>query len=183
MKAILSATLAELREVGYPALTMDAVARRAGAGKASLYRRWSSRSALVMDAVYTLAPVPADLPDTGSLRDDLLAALRVTAATLQGPAGDALRGLLAEALPDRQRTEQLRGLSRGRNRDLMAEVLRRAVERGELAASAMRPVRLDVGAALLRQRFLFQGGPIDEGLITAVVDDVLLPMLGAAGPA
>ncbi|WP_197512088.1 TetR/AcrR family transcriptional regulator [Tessaracoccus coleopterorum] len=98
--AILTATVDELRESGYAALTMDAVARRAGTGKASIYRRWTSRAELVQEAVYRLVPSPGDLPDTGTLRGDLLAMLRGTATTLAGPAGEALRGLLAEALPD-----------------------------------------------------------------------------------
>ena len=107
VEAILTAALDELRDRGYAGLTMEAVARRAGASKASLYRRWTTRSALVMDAVYRLAPRPDDLPDTGGLRGDLLAALRRSAATLQGPAGDEAARLHAllrayTAVPARQ---------------------------------------------------------------------------------
>ncbi|MCW3159588.1 TetR/AcrR family transcriptional regulator [Micropruina sonneratiae] len=178
VNAILAATIDELREHGYAALTMDAVAERAGASKASLYRRWDCRAALVMDAVYQLAPLPYEIPDTGGLRGDLLAALRQTAATLQGPAGAALRGMLAEALPELDRVRQLRARSRGRNRDIMAEVLRRAVERGEIPPAAVVPTRLEVGAALLRNHYLFHNEPLDDGLLTDVVDDILLPLFG-----
>ncbi|WP_372700018.1 TetR/AcrR family transcriptional regulator [Arthrobacter sp. JSM 101049] len=174
--AILAATRAELREGGYPALTMEAVAQRAGASKASLYRRWDTRAALVMDAVYDLAPVPAEIPDTGELRGDLLEVLRRTAATLSGPAGAALRGLLAEALADQDRVRELRARSQGRNRQLMAEVLRRAATRGEVSADAAAPARLDVGAALLRNHFLLEDRPLDEAVLLEVVDDVLLPL-------
>jgi AcrR family transcriptional regulator len=176
VKAILAAALDELREHGYPALTMDAVAQRAGASKASLYRRWDTRAALVMDAVYQLAPLPAEIPDTGDLRGDLLASLRQSTTTLQGPAGTAMRGMLAEALPELDRVRDLRALSQGRNRKLMAEVLRRAVERGEIPAEAAIPTRLEVGAALLRNHYLFHNEPLDDTVLTNMVDDVLLPL-------
>lgn len=174
--AILTATLEELRERGYAALTMDAVAQRAGASKASLYRRWDSRAALVMDAVYRLAPLPDEVPETGTLRGDLLAALRQSAATLTGPAGAALRGMLAEALPELDRVRELRARSRGRNREQMAVVLRRAVERGEIAPESVLPTRLEVGAALLRNHFLFHNEPLDEDVLVGIVDDILLPL-------
>jgi len=174
--AILAAAIEELREGGYAALTMDAVARRAGASKASLYRRWETRAALVMDAVYRLAPLPADIPDTGELRGDLLAVLRRTAAVLEGPAGTAFRGLLAEALPDPARVREMKARSQGRNRQLMAEVLRRAVARGEIRPAAVAPIRLEVGAALLRNHYFFGGSPLGEGALAEIVDGVLLPL-------
>lgn len=177
-EAILAAALAELSEHGYPALTMEAVAKRAGASKASLYRRWQTRAALVMDAVYTLAPSPQALPDTGALRGDLLAALRLGAAALRGPAGEAMRGMLAEALPDAERSKALRARSQGRNRQLMAEVLRRASARGQVPDGAVTPARLEVGAALLRNHFLFRGEALDDGTLVGFVDEVLLPLFG-----
>lgn len=173
--AILDATIEELAENGYPDLTMEAVAQRAGASKASLYRRWSTRAELVMDAVYRMAPMPDQFPDAGELREDLLEVLRQTAATL-GPAGTALRGLLAESLADSSRIHDVRTRSQGRNRKLIAEVLRRAVARGEISEAAVLPVRLEVGAALIRNQFLFHNELLDETLFISIVDDVLLPL-------
>lgn len=86
-EAIFQAVLDELAEVGYARLTMEGVAQRARAGKASLYRRWPTRIELVMDAVYSRLPDPSAPPDTGSLRGDLLALLRANAEALAGPAG------------------------------------------------------------------------------------------------
>ena len=111
--AIFEAVLDELAEVGYARLTMERVAERAGASKASLYRRWPSRMELAIDAVHHLAPDPTGAPDTGSLRGDLLAWMRQTAGLLTGPAGEALRGLLGDALSDPSRTLELRRRSRG----------------------------------------------------------------------
>ncbi|SIO85499.1 TetR/AcrR family transcriptional regulator [Nocardiopsis sp. JB363] len=177
--AIFEATITELDEHGYAGLTMERVAERARASKASLYRRWNTRSALVMDAVYHLLPDPEQVPDTGELRGDLLALLRQNAAMLDGPAGSALRGLLAEALPDPEHGREIRARSQGRGRRMMAEAARRAVARGEIRPEAVIGPRLDVGQALLRNHFLFQGSPLDDELVVEIVDTVLLPLFHA----
>ncbi len=175
--AIFQATLDELAEAGYAGLTMERVAERARTGKASLYRRWPTRIELVMDAVYHVLPVPSSVPDTGSLRTDVLAALREAARLLSGPAGEAMRGLLSEALADEARAAAFRRGSHGLGRRLMQEITRRAVERGEIDASAVTPRRLDAGQALLRQHFLFAGPPIPDELIVQIVDEVVVPLL------
>ena len=82
--AILDAALTELAEVGYANLTMERVAARAKASKASVYSRWPSRIELVMDVFYHLMPDPAVPADTGTLRGDLLAAFRGAPRTAWG---------------------------------------------------------------------------------------------------
>jgi AcrR family transcriptional regulator len=74
-QAILSATLEELTEVGYEALSIEAVAARAGVGKTTIYRRWSSKDELVIAATDTIR-VQVPVPNTGNLRDDLLTLAR-----------------------------------------------------------------------------------------------------------
>ncbi|MEV0345308.1 TetR/AcrR family transcriptional regulator [Nonomuraea sp. NPDC050680] len=178
--AIYQATLDELAEVGYARLTMERVAERARASKASLYRRWPTRIELVMDAVYHVLPDALSVPDTGSLRGDVLAALRRTAEALAGPAGEAMRGLLSEALGDESRAATFRENSQGTGRRLMREIVRRAVERGEVAPEAVTPRRLDAGQALLRQHFLFQGLPIPDELLVQIADEVMVPLFTRA---
>ncbi|WP_431896860.1 TetR/AcrR family transcriptional regulator [Nonomuraea sp. bgisy101] len=175
--AIFEAVLAELAEVGYAGMTMERVAERARTGKASLYRRWSSRMELAMEAVYHAMPDPSRPEETGSLRGDLLALLRRNADLLAGPAGEALRGLLSEGLADRSRMAELRRLSHGSSRMAMAEVVRRAVERGEMDASAVTPRRLEAGQAMLRHQFLSHGVPIPDQALEEIVDEVLVPLL------
>ncbi|WP_157248011.1 TetR/AcrR family transcriptional regulator [Nonomuraea typhae] len=180
--AIFQATLDELAEVGYAKLTMERVAERARTGKASLYRRWPTRIELVVAAVYSIMPTVSDTPDTGSLRGDMLAALRTVSAALAGPPGEAMRGLLSEALGDSERAATLRQSSQGMGRRVMTEVVRRAVDRGEIQASAVTLRRLDVGQALIRQYFLFDGTPIPDELIVEVVDEIMVPLLGCPVP-
>jgi AcrR family transcriptional regulator len=174
--AIFEATLDELAEVGYAKLTMERVAARAGASKASVYRRWPSRMELALDAVHHLAPDPTDTPSTGSLRGDALAFMRVAADLLAGPGGEALRGLLGDALADPSRTLELRRHSRGTGHRVMKEIARRAVERGEINSDAITPRRLDVAQAMLREQFLFHGPPIPDAAIVEIVDEIVLPL-------
>jgi AcrR family transcriptional regulator len=174
--AIFQATLDELAEVSYAKLTMERVAARAGASKASVYRRWPSRMELVLDAVHHLAPDPASTPDTGSLRGDAIAWLRIAADLLAGPAGEALRGLLGDALADPARTLELRKHSSGTGYQAMYEITRRATERGEINYTAITPRRLEVGQAILREQFLLHGPPIPDATIIQIVDEVVLPL-------
>lgn len=174
--AILAAALAELHEVGYAGLTMDRVAERARTGKASVYRLWPSRLELAVDAVRSTFPDLSVLPDRGNLRADLLAVLRRTGELLRGPTGDVLRGLLGDALARRVPIGELRERSRSTGYRVVDEVLRRAVARGEVAAAAVTPRRLEAGQALLQHHFLFGVGPVSDEVIVEVVDEVLLPL-------
>ena len=176
-EAILEATLAELVKVGYAQLRMERVAERAGASKASLYRRWPGKLELVMDAVYHVLPDPDSAPDTGSLRGDLLALLRTVADRLAGPAGQALRGVLSDALRDESRAAQLREHARGTSLQTMREIVRRAGTRGELDPDAITSRQLETGHALMRYHYLFNGPPIPDDVIVEIVDDVVLPLL------
>ena len=174
--AIHEATLDELAELGYAKLTIERVALRAGASKASVYRRWPSRIELAIDAVHHLAPDPTAVLDTGSLRGDALAFLRQMADLFAGPAGEALRGLLGDALADPSRTLELRNHSRGTGHRAMQEIARRAVERGEIHSRAITPLRLDVAQAMLREQFLFHGPPVPDAAIVEIVDEIVLPL-------
>jgi AcrR family transcriptional regulator len=176
--AILEAAFEELAEVGYAELTMERVAERAHTGKASLYRRWPSRMELTLDAVRHSMPDPTSPADTGSLRGDVLAFLRQSAQLLDGPAGQALRGLLGDALRDQERMQELRQRSHGNGVTAMTEITRRAVDRGEIDPAMITPVRLDVAHSLLRQRFLFDGAPINDQVIVDIVDQAVMPLFG-----
>jgi AcrR family transcriptional regulator len=176
--AVLDAVLAELEAVGYAALTIESVTARARVGKASVYRRWPSKLDLVVDAVYRMLPDPASTPDTGSLRGDLLAAFRLIAGRLQGPAGAALRGVLGDAIVGGSAVADLRGRSRGLSVSLLGGVVQRAAARGELDTAAIPPRRLEVATALIRYEFLVAGA-LPDAVLVELVDDVMLPLLTA----
>ncbi len=178
--AILKATIAEIEISGYAGLSMERVAERARASKASLYRRWPSKVELVMDAIYGLLPDPAEAADTGSLRGDLLALLRGAAEMLAGPGGTAIRGLISDALRDPQLADRLRSYTRGRSVAAMNEVVRRATDRRELGPGTITTRQLEAGLWVMRFHFLINGSPISEEVIAEIVDEVVLPLLHAA---
>ncbi len=101
--AILEAATAILAERGLAGMSMEEVAARAGVGKATVYRRWPSRGALALDAFMSEFRSQLPLPDTGTLRGDLLVALRSwSRAVSKTRAGRMLAGLIAEAQRDPQ---------------------------------------------------------------------------------
>ncbi|MGM7775927.1 TetR/AcrR family transcriptional regulator [Arthrobacter sp. KNU-44] len=180
--AIFEAVLAEIAESGYAALTMDSVAERARASKASLYRRWPGRAALVLEAAYDAMPGTASAPDTGSLREDALAILRLVAQQLEGAVGQAMRGLLGEALQNPAVAAEVQEYARGNVAKTMRAIIEQAAARGECDPSVVTETRIEAGPALLRQRFIFSGVPIDDDYLVHVVDEVMLPLLLVGPP-
>jgi len=177
--AIFEATLAELTAVGYAELKMEHVATRARASKGSLYRRWPSRAELVADAVHYSLPGCVEPPDTGSVREDLLGLLRGFANLLNGPSGEAVRGLMAETIrhPDLMEVIRTRFIDPGIGRVL--EVLRRGVVRGEVRATALTRRIASVGPDLVRQYLMVNRPPIPDQVLIEIIDEVVLPLIRA----
>jgi AcrR family transcriptional regulator len=177
--AIFEATLAELTAVGYADLKMEHVANRARASKGSLYRRWSSRAELVVDAVHYTLPSCGEPPDTdtGSVREDVLACLRGFASLLNGASGEAIRGLMAETIRNSDLMEVIRIRFIDPGVSLFLDVLRRGAVRGEVRAAALTPRIAGVGPDLLRQYFLVHHSPIPDRVLIEIVDDVIIPLV------
>lgn len=133
--AIMSAAVGLLEEVGFQAMTMEAIAARATASKATLYRHWPTKAALVMDAFMARVDPAAPFPDTGSAVEDFVRQLRSTAELFAaGPVHSMLLGLIA-ALPGSPDLQQAFRAYYLRPRRAQAEVaLRRGQRRGELVA-------------------------------------------------
>jgi AcrR family transcriptional regulator len=177
--AIFDATLAELAEVGYWRLAMERVAARAHASKASLYKRWPNRAELVIAALRHQRGVPESAPDTGSLREDVLTLLRRGAERLDGLFGEVVRGLMAESLTNPERVANLRANMFTSRNAMMHEILERAVARGEIPASAIKPHVVEFAPALVDHHFLMRGAPIPDEVLRRIVDDLLLPLLAS----
>lgn len=175
--AILDATLAELAEVGYWRMTMQSVATRARTSKASLYKRWPNRAEMVVAALRHRGGGPMAVPDTGSLREDVLAVLRRGADSLNGLFGEAARGLMAENLTNPEDTANVRAHMFTSRDKLMREILERAAARGEIPAEAVRPPVIGFAPALVDHHFIIYGAPVPDEVLTGIVDDLLLPLL------
>jgi AcrR family transcriptional regulator len=177
----LTAVLEELAETGYGALTMDRVAARARTSKAALYRRWSGRAELVMDACHRQGVTALEMPDTGELRADVLALLRQLSAKMASPLGGILRGLLAEMTRDEEFARLVREQIQGTGPTAIAVILARAVERGEADPRILGSRRALVATDLLRNQFLLYGVPVDDKVIIEIVDEVYLPLVRIKG--
>ncbi|PPU06357.1 TetR/AcrR family transcriptional regulator [Xanthomonas arboricola] len=182
---ILEAAIEVLAERGYEGMTMDLVAQRAKAGKATVYRRWKSKADLVVDAVAHAKRGQVDpdaLPDTGTLRGDLLAMFKPRSTTeaqrtLQLMAG--LAAVLAQhpELADAGNTAIVEPWVVA-NRVLM----QRARARGELSAHADIECAAQVVPSMAAYRALIQRKPFDLAFLVRMIDGVLLPALCNAAP-
>jgi AcrR family transcriptional regulator len=171
--AILTATIELVAEVGIAGLTVDAVACRAGVGKATIYRRWDTKEALMLDAWMSCVSAPA-VPDTGSLRDDLVELF----GAFDHPLSDrdlqrVFPQMIAAAKVNVEVAEAYRAFIAERRRP-MRTVLERAVARGELDAGLDLDIVHDLLVAPLMYRWIVSDGPIDDELIARIIDTVLL---------
>lgn len=171
-RSILRATVDLLADEGYGGVTMEGVAARAGVGKATVYRRWASKSALVVDAVAACREIgAAPPPDTGSAREDLLAFVRGFMHVLRASdAGRVMPALVAELAHNAELAEAFREGFVQPRRARVLEAVRRGVERGEVRADVDPEVVADAVVALLQHRFLVTGMEIDDELPERVVD-------------
>jgi AcrR family transcriptional regulator len=174
---ILDATVAQLLEVGYDRLTMDRVAEHARASKATLYRRWTSKQALVVDALcrsHRSAEVEEE-PDTGSLRSDLVS-LFSGAGGLAGKDATGLFGVVITALQiDPEFAREYRQKFLAGKVERMRRVYSRAAERGELAPGADPSLLGPALAGILLHRALVLGDPTTPQLVERVVDQIIVP--------
>jgi len=183
---ILEAALHVLGEVGYDRFTMDAVALRAKASKATLYRRWNGKVSLVIDALHHGHHHPSveDGPvDTGTLRGDLIAAFCGDGGLTDKPEVDAFGAILTAISRDAEFAEAFR-------REVLAPKLagskalfERAKERGEIPAEVDIELLAPALAGIVLHRFFLVGEPPTKELITNVIDQIILPAAQAAGRA
>lgn len=180
--AICEATLALLRERGFAGTTVDAVAARAGVGKATVYRRWPSREALVREALTSVAAGVA-VTDTGDVRADLKRYLRALAAHLTGQfSGGLLPAMVASAVTDPGVRAFMRRFAAERRAGLV-NLVRQAVGRGELRPGTDPEVLVDLLAGPLFYRLLVTGGSLSPRAVDRIVDAVLDGAIAAGGRA
>ena len=178
--ALLQAAWDELAEVGFAKLTMESVAVRAKTGVAVLYRRWPNKDDLVIAAIGHYGKTrPVEVPDTGTLRGDMLGLLRgindgrnsfavVVSATFSGL-------LSSTGLTPAEVRLRLIG-----DRPIWShEIFRRAHERGELDLDTVPPAVLTMPFDLMRHDMLMTLKPMGPDRITEIVDDLFLPLVAA----
>ena len=178
---ILDATLEVLAETGYDGMTIDMVAARAKAGKATVYRRWSSKPELVLDAVACMKSSginPQQLPDTGTLRGDLIAMVKEPSIR----DGERTLQIMAAIVSMIARSPELAAAAH----DALVEpralanriFFQRAIARQEIPATVDLEMLVTVGPAMFAYRVLMLGKHADREFLLGTIDHVILPAAG-----
>lgn len=177
-KAILAATWEELQEKGYAAVTMEHIAVRAGTNKTAVYRRWPSKSKIVMAAITQYIERPKiEAPGTGDLRGDLLTFMQGFARPIQLIGSETIHGLLSEFYGGKlPHLEQ--GQGDNKLETILREILRQAEERGEVKkVEEIPPSVLALPMTLLQHKLLIARETLTDEAVTEIIDDIFLPLV------
>jgi AcrR family transcriptional regulator len=172
--AILAATLALAAEEGPRGIQMDAIAKRAGVSKETLYRWWRSKAQVVLEALADRGRATIPLPDTGALASDLRAFLRATIASADPATECLLRALAAEAAADADFADQVRDRFLAARRHDLGQLLERGVKRGEISRADAR-IAIDLVYGSLWYRLIFGIAPLDNRWANSVARMIARP--------
>lgn len=178
-RAILDATLELLSEVGYDRMSVDQIAKRAKASKATIYRRWAGKPELVVDVI--CGRFDMDVPqaqDTGSLHGDLASIFGGLCEAVERKHG-LIMGLSSTLVSHQELARTLREHMPTRDLSGTSALLERAVTRGELAGPVEAARVFAIAEALVWHRMIFIGPPFDEPFVKESVEQVLLPLVRA----
>jgi AcrR family transcriptional regulator len=182
-RAILDAALEQLSTVGWKGLTMEGVAAGAQTGKAAVYRRWPSKEDLVADALEAGLPRVEEVPDLGSVREDLLALCRVARNAMYSRPGFALRAVIHECDP--MQAERFHGvIFEGvvePTIKLLREVITRGIERGEVRHDAANGYVFDVVPAMMMYRSKMCTSEWSDRDLEEMIDQLMVPLLRPHG--
>lgn len=183
MAAVHDAAIAEVAEAGIGGLTMEGIAERSGTAKTSLYRRWTTPQAILLDALYRLHPQEQASLLADDLRGDLLRALRQLVTWVQSPAARAAAAVLMERQHYGDLVDELyEKVFEARGGRFTLTVLRHYAEHGHIEPARVTPVVADIGEALVLKHVGDTGSPPDEERLEAIVDEAILPAVGASTP-
>jgi AcrR family transcriptional regulator len=176
-QAILDAALELLKEVGYDRLSIDALAERARAGKATIYRHWSGKAEIVVDAIRRRQCQAGVAPNTGSLRGDLVAVVTGMADTLASEDGALIAGVLRAMQTDPELAGLVQSQMLSGMRDGFGVILERAVRRGELVSAEHAEVAHETLSSMVKYRVILSDQPVTPEFTAHLVDDIVLPLL------
>ena len=179
--AIRAAVMAELVDHGWAGFTVEAVAARAQTGKASIYRRWPTRSQLLLDAFCGLGVAQCtpdfEVPDDVTTEQAFTLVARRIASVIRSGAGAILRELITEAARDPELARAIDEQFHRPRRQAIVALLRRGVDRGEVRPEAASDAVAEVLPALLVHRMIWLQREVSEQDVTDIVEQVLLPLV------
>jgi AcrR family transcriptional regulator len=178
---ILEAALDVLAETGYDGMTIDMVAARAKAGKATLYRRWASKPELVLDAVACMKSKDVDLdspPDTGTLRGDLVAMVKSPTLHESERKLKVMAGIVSMIARDPELAVAAREALVEPRARANRIIFQRAIDRGEISADCDIETLCTIGPAMVAYRTLMLRQPVDRDFMIRSIDTIILPAAG-----
>lgn len=182
--AILGVVRELLAELGYERLTIDAVVARARASKTTIYNRWPDKPALVAAALSARAmDQPRIAVDARDLREDLLHFVAVCVQLAETESLTAFVSVLIAAEEEPALAEAVRGTALAPRRQDCQDIVRRAIERGEIADPNAAAQIFDLVMGEILVRYILEHRPLRAGEQDAFIDDVLLPVLLSSVPA
>ena len=182
---ILDAALDVLAETGYDGMTIDMVAARAKAGKATLYRRWASKSELVLDAVACMKSTDVDLaspPDTGTLRGDLVALVKTPTIRESERKLKVMAGIVSMIARDPELASAAQEALVEPRAAANRIIFQRAIDRGEIPADIDIDRLCLIGPAMAAYRTLMMRKPVDREFMIGNIDRIILPAAGVRSP-
>lgn len=183
VNAIHEAAIDELNEVGIGRLTMEGIARRAGAAKTSLYRRWSDPQALLIEAFYDRMPQEEPSPGSDDLRGDLIESLKLLRTWMVTPVAQAVSSIVAQRHLHPELAERIFAeVFDPRGSKFTLTVLRHYAERGAFDPARLTDVVGDIGEALMFKIALDRYRIPTDADIEAIVDEAILPVIGLGQP-
>lgn len=180
---ILAAALDVLAETGYERMTVDMVAARAKAGKATVYRRWGSKEELVIEAVACMKKADLDeanIPDTGTLRGDLVAMIRPHSIEDGERKLRIMAGLMSMVARDPDFAKAAAAAIVEPRARINQTFLQRAIDRGEISPDVDVAMIAAISPSMAFYRTLMLNKPVDRDYIVSVIDGVILPAAGLA---
>jgi AcrR family transcriptional regulator len=179
-EALLDAAWAELTERGYDDMTIDAVAVRAGTSRAVLYRRWPNKQELVLAALaHEVAKDVVALPDTGTLRGDVIALLQEANKLRLGLVAALMTRLGGFYQQTGRSLADIRALVMGGRDAVLEQIIQRAIDRGEIQPGQVTDRIASVPVNLFRYEILMTLQPLPDETIEEIVDEVFLPLLAS----
>jgi len=176
-EAIQSAAIELMQEVGYERCTIEAIAAKAHASKATIYRRWKNKQELLVSAVnrHTFCTPPE--VDQGNLRDDLIEMISEKIKNLKGPDGAVVSVLLTAAKNDPELGKLIPISIRESQDDTVMHIIDRGIKRGEISKDANIELLLEILPGIFTYRIFMTHQPVNRKFIEQLVDGILIPSL------
>lgn len=179
-KAILTASYELTLEKGFPTVTVEGIAERAGVSKATIYKWWPNKAAVVLDGFFAATESMLQVPDTGSVREDLFIQVNNLASFITSPRGRVITELIAEGQFDANIAKEYRSRYFSPRRLISQHILERGILRGELKKDLDIELSIDLIFAPLFYRLLITGDAVDSAFVKSLISYALMG-LGSEG--